>query len=150
MAVKERDFGGQYDLSTRIKSCSKCTVSNQSPGITFVEDWVCLVCGVAECKRQRIDWQQRKHEPFGPCNRYGKSNGMCAIIVPCGGDKDGSLSAHSLKCRYSKNPLVLKRVPREDRVHEVIDSWSCDHTWKEEGARWKMRKTIQEECVRSS
>jgi len=75
---------------------------------------------------------------------------MYAIIVPCGGDKDGSLSAHWLKCTHNKNPLRFKRVPREGRGHEVIDSWSCDPIWKEEGARWKMRKTIQEECVRSS
>ena len=39
--------------------CSQCVNSNQRPGLTFDEYWVCDACQYAEIKLNHISWEER-------------------------------------------------------------------------------------------
>lgn len=100
-----------YKLPPVVKYCTKCTISNQRPRITFDEHGVCSACQFAEFKRSKIDWNLREKELIETCNRHRKDNGEYDVIVPCSGGKDGSFVAHQLKYKYGMNPLTVTWAP---------------------------------------
>ena len=100
-----------YNLPKTVKYCTRCTISNQRPRITFDEDGVCSACRFSEYKRKLIDWEARKKELEILCSKHRKSNGDYDVIVPCSGGKDGSFVAHKLKYEYGMNPLCVTWSP---------------------------------------
>ena len=63
---KKVDIKKFYNLPEKVIHCSKCVVSNQRPRITFDENGICSACKFALFKRTKIDWKQRKKEPWSP------------------------------------------------------------------------------------
>ena len=109
--IEKRDVVAQYNLPRDVRFCTKCTVSNQRPRITFDEDGVCCACNYADYKRHKIDWKAREQELIDLCDRNRKGNGDYDVIVPCSGGKDGGFVAHQLKYRYGMNPLTVTWAP---------------------------------------
>ena len=107
----KRDLIKMYRLPQEVKFCTKCTVSNQRPRITFDEYGVCSACRFAELKRNQINWEQREIELIKLCDKHRKNNGEYDVIVPCSGGKDGSFVAHQLKFKYGMNPLAVTWAP---------------------------------------
>jgi hypothetical protein len=90
-----------YGLSTDVKFCAKCVISNQRPNstvwfehrrssqkstIAFSEAGVCDACGIAEAKRSQIDWQTREAQFRDLCDQHR-------------GDKIQPPSSHSASLR---------------------------------------------------
>lgn len=109
--MEKKPVQSLYKLPTDIKFCTKCTISNQRPRISFDSNGVCSACNFAAYKRTSIDWEQREKELVELCDRYRKGNGEYDVIVPCSGGKDGSFVAHQLKFKYGMNPLAVTWAP---------------------------------------
>lgn len=108
--MQKHDIIKKYNLPTEVCFCTRCTISNQRPRITFDEHGVCSACRFAEFK-QSIDWASREKELADLCDRFRKNNGEYDVIVPCSGGKDGSFVAHILKNKYNMNPLCVTWAP---------------------------------------
>jgi len=108
--MQKHDVIKKYNLSTEVKFCKKCTISNQRPRITFDENGVCSACNYAEFKKT-IDWNLREKELIELCDRYRKNDGSYDVIVPCSGGKDGGFTAHQLKYKYGMHPLTVTWSP---------------------------------------
>ncbi|MBK8769289.1 MAG: N-acetyl sugar amidotransferase [Rhizobiales bacterium] len=113
----QRDVQKLYNLPSEIRYCSKCTISNQRPRITFDEYGVCSACNFAEFKRTKIDWKLRESELVTLCDKHRRGNGDFDVIVPCSGGKDGSFVAHQLKHKYGMNPLTVTWAPLKATDH---------------------------------
>ena len=111
LKVEKRDVIGQYKLPVDVRFCSKCTISNQRPRISFDATGVCSACNFAEYKRKHVDWNEREKQLLELCKQYRKGNGEYDVIVPCSGGKDGGFVAHQLKYRYGMNPLTVTWSP---------------------------------------
>jgi N-acetyl sugar amidotransferase len=109
--MKKNDVIGKCNLPVDVKFCTKCTISNQRPRITFDENGVCSACNFALYKRQKVDWEEREKELIDLCKQHKKTNGEYDVIVPCSGGKDGSFTAHQLKYKYGMNPLAVTWAP---------------------------------------
>lgn len=109
--MEKKPVQSLYKLPADIKFCTKCTISNQRPRISFDSNGVCSACNFAAYKRTSIDWEQREKELIELCDRYRKGNGEYDVIVPCSGGKDGSFVAHQLKFKYGMNPLAVTWAP---------------------------------------
>lgn len=109
--MKNKNVIEKYNLPGRVIFCSKCTMSNQRPRITFDERGVCSACIYADYKAQKINWKEREKELTALCNQHRKSNGEYDVIVPCSGGKDGSFVAHQLKHQYGMHPLTVTWSP---------------------------------------
>jgi N-acetyl sugar amidotransferase len=107
----KRNVIAQYKLPAEVRFCTKCTMSNQRPRITFDENGVCSACTFTEYKRHKIDWDAREKELVELCDKHRKGNGDYDVIVPCSGGKDGGLVAHQLKFKYGMNPLTVTWAP---------------------------------------
>jgi N-acetyl sugar amidotransferase len=107
----KRDLIKQYKLPAEVKFCTKCTVSNQRPRITFDEHGVCSACNYADYKQTKVDWKVRETELIELCDKHRKSNGEYDVIVPCSGGKDGGFVGHQLKYKYGMNPLAVTWAP---------------------------------------
>lgn len=107
----KRDLIKLYNLPSEVVYCTKCTISNQRPRITFDENGVCSACNYAEYKRSQIDWKQRELELVELLDQHRKNDGSYDVIVPCSGGKDGSFVAHQLKYKYGMNPLTVTWAP---------------------------------------
>ena len=89
--MEKRDVIGQYKLPVDVRFCTKCTISNQRPRISFDATGVCSACNFAEYKRKHVDWNEREKQLLELCKQYRKGNGEYDVIVPCSGgngDKD--------------------------------------------------------------
>jgi len=100
-----------YNLPNEVIYCTKCTVSNQRPRISFDQNGICSACKFAELKREGIDWNERKNELLKLCDKYRSKDGNFDVIVPCSGGKDGSFVAHQLKYEFGMNPLTVTWAP---------------------------------------
>jgi len=101
----------RYNLPETICFCSKCTVSNQRPRITFNANGICSACQYSEFKKKEIDWDKREGELISLCNKFRKNDGSYDVLVPVSGGKDGSFVAHQLKTKYGMNPLTVTWSP---------------------------------------
>ena len=109
--VESRDVITKYNLPSEVKFCTRCTISNQRPRISFDEAGVCSACRFAEYKHQKIDWKAREQELRDLCNRFRRKDGYYDVIVPSSGGKDSAFVAHSLKYDYGMNPLTVTWAP---------------------------------------
>ena len=100
----------RYSLPLYVRYCTRCTISNQRPRITFDEQGVCSACRYAEFKKN-IDWGERELKLEQLCNQHRKGNGEYDVIVPASGGKDSGFVAHQLKYRYGMNPLTVTWAP---------------------------------------
>ncbi len=55
--IPYKDTQNRYNLPSEVKYCTKCTISNQRPRITFDEHGVCSACQYAEFKKTKINWE---------------------------------------------------------------------------------------------
>tara|TARA_R110000782_G_scaffold243386_4_gene329956 strand:+ start:6868 stop:8025 length:1158 start_codon:yes stop_codon:yes gene_type:complete len=108
--MEKQDIISKYNLPREVKFCTRCTVSNQRPRITFNEEGVCSACTYAEIKRT-IDWESRDRELRDLLDQHRRTDGGYDVIVPCSGGKDGSYVAHQLKHVYNMNPLCVTWAP---------------------------------------
>jgi len=109
--IENKDTQNRYNLPSEIKYCTKCTISNQRPRITFDENGVCAACQYAEFKKTKIDWELRDKELKELCDKYRKNDGSYDVIVPSSGGKDSAYVAYQLKYKYGMNPLTVTWSP---------------------------------------
>ena len=99
-----------YGVPSEVLYCSKCTLSNQRPRLTFDPDGVCSACNYWESKKE-IDWDSREAELKTLLDSHRSKDGSPDVIVPCSGGKDSSFVAHVLRERYGMNPLLVTWSP---------------------------------------
>jgi N-acetyl sugar amidotransferase len=114
-----------YGLNPQIEFCTKCTYSNQKPTsekeykhnkntkkntILFDAEGVCSACRVLE-KKEKIDWDLRKHKLKKLCDKYRSRNGNYDCLVPGSGGKDSFFAAYKLKYEFNMNPLTVTWSP---------------------------------------
>lgn len=96
-------------MAHNVEFCTRCTMSNQRPRITFTNG-VCSACLYADYKKT-IDWNERDRELKDLCDRHRKGNGEYDVIVPSSGGKDSGFVAHQLKYQYGMTPLTVTWAP---------------------------------------
>ena len=111
MQIKKKNVLNKYNLPKEIKFCTKCTISNQRPRITFNSRGVCSACQFAVFKIKKINWKKREAELLRLLDKHRSKTNKHDIIVPCIGGKDGSWVAHQLKFKYGMNPLCVTWSP---------------------------------------
>ena len=116
--IPHKNTQDRYNLPTEVSYCTKCTISNQRPRITFNHNGVCSACEYSEYKKNNISWNDRELELIELCDKYRRNDGRYDVIVPSSGGKDSSYVAYQLKYKYGMNPLTV--------------TWS-PHLWTEEG-----------------
>jgi len=116
--MEHKNTQKRYNLPNDVIYCTKCTISNQRPRITFDAHGVCAACQYAEFKKSKIDWEQRDKELQELCDKYRKNDGSYDVIVPSSGGKDSAYVAYQLKYKYNMNPLTV--------------TWS-PHIWTQDG-----------------
>jgi N-acetyl sugar amidotransferase len=109
--IECKDTQNRYNLPSHVKYCTKCTISNQRPRITFDENGVCSACQYAEFKKTKINWKDRDKELQELCAKYRKNDGSYDVIVPSSGGKDSAFVAYQLKYKYGMNPLTVTWSP---------------------------------------
>lgn len=109
--IEYKDTQNRYSLPSEVKYCTKCTISNQRPRITFNEEGVCAACQYAEYKKTKIDWNERDEELQALCDKHRKNDGSYDVIVPSSGGKDSAFVAYQLKYKYGMNPLTVTWSP---------------------------------------
>jgi N-acetyl sugar amidotransferase len=93
--------------------CKNCLNMSTRPRLTFDERGWCSACQWTE-EKTTLDWLQREKELGVLADKYRKKDGGFDCIVPVSGGKDGAYVAHTLKSKYSMNPLtVTSRPPME-------------------------------------
>jgi N-acetyl sugar amidotransferase len=127
----QRSIRELYKLPEQVSFCTKCTMSNQRPRITFDDRGVCSACNYAEFKRT-LNWQQREDELAALCNKFRRKSGY-DVLVPCSGGKDGGFTAHYLKSRHGMKPLTCTWAPNvytdigRENLENFIDIGGFDH-----------------------
>jgi len=116
--IPYKDTQNRYNLPSEVKYCTKCTISNQRPRITFDEHGVCAACQYAEFKKTKINWEERDKELQELCDKHRRNDGSYDVIVPSSGGKDSAFVAYQLKYKYGMNPLTV--------------TWS-PHIWTQDG-----------------
>ena len=116
--IPYKDTQNRYNLPSEVKYCTKCTISNQRPRITFDEHGVCAACQYAEFKKTKINWEERDKELKALCDKHRRNDGSYDVIVPSSGGKDSAFVAYQLKYKYGMNPLTV--------------TWS-PHLWTQDG-----------------
>ena len=109
--IKHKNTQHRYNLPNDVKYCTKCTISNQRPRITFDDNGVCAACQYSEFKKTKINWNKRNKELELLCNKYRKDDGSYDVIVPSSGGKDSAYVAYQLKYKYGMNPLTVTWSP---------------------------------------
>ena len=91
-----------------MKYCTKCTMPDTRPGITFDEHGVCSACRHYE-QRANVDWDKRWKEFEALCDKYRGMNGPggydCAVAVS--GGKDSHFQVYILKEVMKMNPILF-------------------------------------------
>jgi len=109
--IEKKDVIKKYNLPVEVKFCTKCTISNQRPRITFNADGVCSACQFAEYKKQHVDWKERENELLKLLKRFKRNDGGYEVLVPSSGGKDSARIAHELKYKYGMNVLTVTWAP---------------------------------------
>ena len=109
--IENKNTQSRYNLPSEVKYCTKCTISNQRPRITFDEHGVCAACQYAKFKQTEIDWELRDKELKELCDKHRKNDGSYDVIVPSSGGKDSAFVAYQLKYKYGMNPLTVTWSP---------------------------------------
>ena len=102
MKVENKNTQQRYNLPEKVIYCTKCTISNQRPRISFDENGVCSACNFAEFKENKINWSNREKELITLLDKYRKHDGSYDVLVPCSGGKDAAYIAHELSWRCSE------------------------------------------------
>ena len=103
------DINKRYNLPKKVVYCTKCTISNQRPRITF-KNGVCNGCH-HEMAKNKVDWKKRKKEFIKFLSKFRKNNGDFDCVVPSSGGKDSTIVAYKLKYEYGMNPLTVTWSP---------------------------------------
>ena len=93
-----------------IRFCTRCTISNMRPRITFDAQGVCSACRYAE-EKARTDWHARESELIALCDAHRSYDGSFDVVVPVSGGKDGGFVAHNLRTIYGMHPLCVSFAP---------------------------------------
>lgn len=109
--VEQKNTRELYNLPEEIRYCTRCTISNQRPRITFDENGVCSACLFADYKHSQIDWSEREKELAEMLRRFKRTDGGYEVIVPSSGGKDSGFVAHELKYKYGMNVLTVTWAP---------------------------------------
>lgn len=72
-----------------MKFCTKCTMPDTKPELTFDENGVCDACRSHEKKRTDINWDEREQEFLDIVNKNKKNRGY-DCLVPVSGGKDST------------------------------------------------------------
>ncbi len=116
-----------------MKYCTKCTMSDQRPGIIFNEEGVCSACTHYE-NRKNVDWDKRWKELEAICDKYRGCNGEgeydCAIAVS--GGKDSHFQVYIMKEVMKMNPVLFSvedNFPMTDagthNLKNISEEFSC-------------------------
>lgn len=130
----------RFGLPSEVKFCRSCVISNQRPNSTVEyshtrvsikqtihldDSGLCDACKVAEQKRRSIDWDARRRELRGLCDRYRRDDGAYDCLVPGSGGKDSFYAAHILKHEFGMHPLTITWAP-----HMYTDwGWKNFQAW---------------------
>ena len=91
-----------------MRYCTKCTMPDTRPGITFDEQGVCSACRHYE-NRKNVDWNARWKEFEALCDKYRGCNGPggydCAVAAS--GGKDSHFQVYILKEVMHMNPILF-------------------------------------------
>ena len=91
-----------------MKYCTKCTMPDTRPGISFDAEGVCTACRHYEARKE-VDWAARFKEFEALCNKYRGMNGPggydCAVAVS--GGKDSHFQVYMLKEVMHMNPILF-------------------------------------------
>lgn len=109
--IPHKNTQERYKLPTEVRYCTRCTISNQRPRITFDAEGVCSACRFAEYKNNSIDWSLREKELVEMLKRFKRKDGGYEVIVPSSGGKDSVFTAHQLKYKYGMNVLTVTWSP---------------------------------------
>ena len=109
--IVKKNIKGKYKLSSEVKFCKRCVVSNQRPRIVFDDKGVCSACRFAEHKQNVINWSKRENELTQLCNKHRSKDGSYDVIVPGSGGKDSNYVAHMLKDKYNMHPVIVTWSP---------------------------------------
>lgn len=109
--MKNKNTQEKYNLPNEVRYCTKCTISNQRPRITFDEKGVCSACNYAEFKKNSINWAEREKELVTLLDKHRRDDGEYDVLVPCSGGKDAGYIVHELKHKYGMNPLSVTWAP---------------------------------------
>lgn len=109
--IPHKNTQERYNLPAKVTYCTKCTISNQRPRITFDAQGVCSACNYAHYKHTEIDWSKRQEELLALLDRHRSKDGSYDVIVPASGGKDSALVAHKLKYEYGMTPLTVTWAP---------------------------------------
>lgn len=109
--MERKDVIKRYRLSTEVRYCTKCVISNQRPRIYLDDRGVCNACNYWEHKNTNIDWELREKEFVDLLDRHRKDNGEFDVICPGSGGKDSAFVAHQLKYKYGMHPLTVTWAP---------------------------------------
>jgi N-acetyl sugar amidotransferase len=109
--MENKNTQKKYNLPSEVSYCTKCTISNQRPRITFDEKGVCSACNYAEFKKNSINWTDREKELVILLDEHRRDDGEYDVLVPCSGGKDAGYIVHELKHKYGMNPLSVTWAP---------------------------------------
>ncbi len=116
-----------------MKYCTKCTMPDTRPGISFDSNGVCTACTHYE-ERKNIDWDGRYKEFEALCDKYRGSNGPgaydCAVAVS--GGKDSHFQVYMLKEVMKMNPILFTvedNFPMTDagihNIKNISETFGC-------------------------
>lgn len=114
--------------------CSKCSMPNTRPGITFDKNGVCAAC-IAYGARKNVDYKKRFEELKQLCDKYRGCNGVggydCMIAVS--GGKDSHFQVYVMKELMKMNPLLVSvydNFPMTEagkhNIKNISEAFGCD------------------------
>ncbi len=116
-----------------MKYCTRCTMPDTRPGISFDDKGVCSACNHYD-NRKNIDWDARFKEFEALCDKYRGCNGPggydCAVAVS--GGKDSHYQVYMLKEVMGMNPILFTvedNFPMTDagihNLKNINEAFSC-------------------------
>ncbi len=94
----------------KLTFCQNCLNMSTRPRIKFDSRGWCNACQWME-EKKTIDWKKRENELLALLDKYRSKSNFFDCVVPVSGGKDGSYIAHTLKTKYSMNPLCINVTP---------------------------------------
>lgn len=118
----------------KIIHCKKCLMPDTRPGSTLFDDeGVCQACRNYE-KRKTINWDERRKELEGLCDKHRRKDGYYDCIIPVSGGKDSHFLVYMIKERMGMNPLLVtvgdpftKTEAGIKNLRNLKDTFGCDH-----------------------
>ncbi len=116
-----------------MKYCTRCTMPDTRPGISFDSKGVCSACNHYD-NRKNIDWDARFKEFEALCDKYRGCNGPggydCAVAVS--GGKDSHFQVYMLKEVMGMNPILFTvedNFPMTDagihNIKNISEAFGC-------------------------